>query len=51
MGQTKTNQNASSDQKISVYDIVIIGGGTAGISVAASILKRRPDLSVAIIEP
>ncbi|HSI94998.1 MAG TPA: FAD/NAD(P)-binding oxidoreductase [Methylophilaceae bacterium] len=52
MGQTKANhQFASSKQKISVYDIVIIGGGTAGISVAASILKRRPDLSVAIIEP
>lgn len=40
-----------SESKIRVYDIVVIGGGTAGISVAASLLKRRPQLSIAIIEP
>lgn len=33
------------------YDIVIVGGGSAGIACAASLLKRRPDLSIAIVEP
>ena len=33
------------------YDIVIVGGGSAGIATAASILKRNRDVSVAIIEP
>ncbi len=33
------------------YDFVIVGGGSAGIATAASILKRNRDVSVAIIEP
>ncbi len=33
------------------YDIVIVGGGSAGIATAASILKRNAKLSLAIIEP
>ncbi|SDK97222.1 Pyridine nucleotide-disulphide oxidoreductase [Modicisalibacter muralis] len=33
------------------HDVVIIGGGAAGIAVAASLLKRRGDLDIAIIEP
>lgn len=33
------------------YDTLIVGGGAAGCSVAASLLKRRPGLSVAIVEP
>jgi sulfide:quinone oxidoreductase len=33
------------------HDVVIIGGGAGGISVAASILQRKPDLDVAIVEP
>lgn len=33
------------------HDVVIIGGGAAGIATAASILKRRKDVDVAIIEP
>lgn len=33
------------------YDVLIVGGGAAGCSAAASVLKRRPDVSIAIIEP
>ncbi len=32
------------------HDVVIIGGGAAGISTAASILKRRGDVDIAIVE-
>ena len=34
-----------------LYDVVIVGGGAAGIGIAASLLKRSPQLSIAIIEP
>lgn len=33
------------------HDIVIVGGGTGGISVAARLLNAEPHLDVAIIEP
>lgn len=33
------------------YQVVVIGGGSAGIATAASILKRRPTLDLAIIDP
>lgn len=33
------------------HQIVIIGGGSAGIATAASLLKRKPSLDIAIIEP
>ena len=33
------------------YDVVVIGGGAAGISTAASMLKRRGDLSLVIVDP
>ncbi len=33
------------------FDVVVIGGGSAGIGVAASLLKRRATLRIAIIEP
>jgi len=33
------------------HDIVIVGGGAAGIAVAASMLKRKPGLDIAIIDP
>ncbi len=33
------------------HEVVIIGGGAAGIAVAASLLQRSPGLDVAIIDP
>jgi sulfide:quinone oxidoreductase len=33
------------------HAVVIVGGGAAGIAVAASLLTRRPGLDIAIIEP
>ena len=41
----------SLDSRAKRYDVVIVGGGSAGIACAASILKRKPDISLAIIEP
>jgi sulfide:quinone oxidoreductase len=35
----------------STHEVVIIGGGAAGIAVAASLLARSPHLDVAIIDP
>ena len=32
-------------------DIVVIGGGTAGIAFVASLLKRDPHLNITVIEP
>ncbi len=37
--------------RANAHDVVIVGGGAAGISTAASLLKRRPDLDVVIVEP
>lgn len=35
----------------STHDIVIIGGGAAGIAVASSLLARNANLDIAIIDP
>jgi sulfide:quinone oxidoreductase len=34
-----------------VYDVIIVGGGSGGISLASSLLKRDSTLKIAIIEP
>ncbi len=33
------------------FQVAVVGGGSAGIAVAARLLKKRPHLSVGIIEP
>lgn len=39
------------DQADASHEVVIVGGGAAGISVAASLLARSPLLDIAIIDP
>jgi sulfide:quinone oxidoreductase len=45
---TSTQANTA---KHVIHDIVIVGGGAAGIAVAASLKARQPKLDIAIIEP
>ena len=33
------------------FQVLIIGGGNAGISTASQLLRRKKDLQIAIIEP
>ena len=33
------------------HQIVIVGGGSAGITVAAQLLKKKPGLDIAVVEP
>lgn len=42
------NESAPNTSK---HDVLIIGGGTAGLSVAATLLRRQPNLDVAVVEP
>lgn len=45
------DSSAATNRSDTIRDIVIVGGGSAGIATAASILKRNRDVSLAIIEP
>jgi sulfide:quinone oxidoreductase len=42
------NRTDTGDAK---YDVVIVGGGAGGVSVAASLQSRKSNLSIAIIDP
>lgn len=47
--RTGTLQMQNSDSAI--FDVVIMGGGVMGSSVAYHLLRQSPGLSVAVIEP
>ena len=42
---------AAAEADSNTYDVVIVGGGSAGIAVASSLLKRRSQLDIVVIEP
>lgn len=45
------NGKTPTDVADATHDIVIIGGGAAGIAVAASLMSRADNLDIAIIDP
>src|SRR3546814_17943608 len=42
---------APQDAEGDTYDLVIVGGGSAGIATAPSILRPNPALNLATVEP
>lgn len=44
-------RRSPSDDGGTSYTVVIVGAGAAGIAVAASLKVRKPDLTVAILDP
>lgn len=42
---------APADSVDASHDIVIVGGGAAGVAVASSLLARNPGLDIAVIDP
>lgn len=48
--ETKTN-TATNSSGVIKHNVVIVGGGSAGIATAASLLARNRNLDIAIIEP
>ena len=51
VGRIATGGDISPDVPAGRYDIVIVGGGSAGAALASSLLARKGNLNVAIIEP
>ena len=49
MAQAASGKNPSASP--GRFDVVIVGGGSAGIATAASMLKRNGQISLAIIDP
>ena len=50
LGTTAQATAQAGTNKETHYEIVIIGAGTGGIAVAASLLKRKPRLRIALID-
>lgn len=49
--QPKTVTERQSPTAKPHYDVVIVGAGSAGIATAASLLKRRPQLRICLVDP
>ncbi|MDH3641051.1 MAG: bifunctional protein tyrosine phosphatase family protein/NAD(P)/FAD-dependent oxidoreductase [Gammaproteobacteria bacterium] len=47
----QSEAGAASHVSRPVHDVVIIGGGAGGLATAASLLQRRGELDIAVIEP
>lgn len=48
-----TPAQSSNSQSLGIprYDVLIVGAGSGGIAVAASLLKRKPKIRIALIDP
>lgn len=36
---------------IALHDVIVVGGGTGGLATAMSLLRRRSDLDILVVEP
>ena len=48
---TGIESHVDHEHAANTFDVAIVGGGSAGIAVASSLLKRRPELDIVVIEP
>jgi len=48
---TGIEEHVDHEHAANSFDVVIVGGGSSGIAVASSLLKRRPKLDIVVIEP
>ena len=48
LGSTANSTSAAASR---TFDVVVVGAGSAGVGVTASLLRRRPSLSIALIDP
>jgi sulfide:quinone oxidoreductase len=45
------SETASANDRLKQFEVVIVGAGAAGIAVAASLLRRAPNIQIVMIDP
>lgn len=48
---TRHGSGRNGSRKPAAYHVVVIGGGAAGIATASSLLSRRSNLKIAVVDP